>query len=147
MTVVIFLAVIVAAFICWRLLRRTKVTYRSDGFGGAHDCGPRALLTVMPTLSHERIREAFNNCSDKWPYGGITNVEFTTALRYLDVFDLFSYNAEDDLKISDFLDNNKFSVLLIHGHFTVVKDSKIYDTPNYVSISPKTHVYCAWTLN
>ena len=45
-------------------------------FSGLHDCGPRALIRVVPKLKEAQIREAFLLCSEKWPHGGVSNKEF-----------------------------------------------------------------------
>tara|TARA_X000000950_G_scaffold289319_1_gene411934 strand:+ start:5835 stop:7157 length:1323 start_codon:yes stop_codon:yes gene_type:complete len=127
-TILIFLFV---AILIWVFVKRDKALPDENNFNGLHDCGPRALMTVLPDLQRDKVEAAFKDCSDEWPYGGVTNVEFTTVLRHLNLFELFTYHAGDNLKLSDFTqEDNKFAVLLITGHFTVIKNGKIFDTPN-----------------
>ena len=127
-TILIFLFV---AILIWVFVKQDKALPDENNFNGLHDCGPRALMTVLPDLQRDKVEAAFKDCSDEWPYGGVTNVEFTTVLRHLNLFELFTYHAGDNLKLSDFTqEDNKFAVLLITGHFTVIKNGKIFDTPN-----------------
>lgn len=53
------------------------------GFCGRHDCGPRSLLRAVPELDPGRVRDAFTLCSEKWPYGGVSNKEFEIAVKFL----------------------------------------------------------------
>lgn len=110
-----------------------------------HSCALVALSKVMPELSYNEIEEAFFNCCDVWPRGGVTNKEFNVVLRYLDVFKQFQY-LDDDKKIQSMIKNNNHKIiLLIPGHFTVLHKNRIYDGYGYEgNIIKDTEVYCAW---
>lgn len=113
---------------------------------GKHNCAPMALAEVMPNLSADRILQGFSECCDKWPYGGVTNKEFNITLRHLDLFEKFKYDDSDKRIMKHFLcRRNEVFILLILGHFTVVRNGKIYDNVIYTKcINDK--VYCSWRL-
>ena len=52
---------------------------------GPHDCAPASLYRVVPWIPENRIVEAFQYCTDGWPYAGVTNKEFQIAVQYLKV--------------------------------------------------------------
>ena len=116
-------------------------------FNGPHDCGIRALLKVVPDLPHEKVKEAFMHCCEWWPYGGITNKEFNIALRYLKIFDHFVYDDRDNMCIGEFIsDYQNNYILLLHGHFTFIRNGKIQDAPFYTNSKSDEKVYCSWKL-
>lgn len=146
MTGFIFLIAVGAIIALYFLGARKKVAEKPIQFRGPHDCGMRALQVVLPHLSAEKIENAFMNCADKWPRGGVTNVEFNVALRFMGLFDQFEYNDADGQKLGDFLDDeDSATILLIHGHFTTVKEGKIIDM-SFVPGAAQQKVYCSWRL-
>ena len=52
---------------------------------GAHDCALESLYWVVPRISEHRIIEAFQFCTEKWPYDGVTNTEFAVVLKHLGI--------------------------------------------------------------
>ena len=48
-----------------------------------HDCALTSLYQAVPWLPESKIVEAFGFCAADWPYGGVTNKEFSIALEYL----------------------------------------------------------------
>jgi len=122
-----------------------KETKIEKQLGGKHDCGPRALRIVMPSLPYEKMTEAFYNCCEKWPNAGVTNKEFNIVLRYLNIFNRFEYDDADGKCLGDLISKqNNTYVALIHGHFTVVKNGKIVDSIFYQSLKDDTKIYCSW---
>ena len=143
----LFLLLIALGISFWFIRRAGHPTAQKSAFSDPHDCGPRALLSVMPKLPHSKIKDAFMQCTDKWPNGGVTNVEFNVALRYMNIFNRFKYNDADGQVMGNFLsDKTESYILLIHGHFTTIKGGKIYDSFAYANPNPKQLVYCSWKL-
>ena len=143
----LFFLLIAFAISFWLIRRTSRSPAQKFTFSNPHDCGPRALLSAIPELPHSKIKDAFMQCTDKWPNGGVTNVEFNVALRYMKIFDRFKYNDADGQVMGDFLvDETGTYILLIHGHFTTIKGNKIYDSLAYTNPNPKQVVYCSWQL-
>lgn len=126
-----------------------KLFEKLKRYSGEHDGPLKAALTVLPVLKESAVREALSNCSENWPYGGVTNVEFSTALRYLGVFDLFEYKAEDGMTVSDFTGEGKGdAVLLCHGQYSIVYGGAAVQlkTNGEAEHAESDVVYAAWTL-
>ncbi len=110
----------------------------------SHNCALVALHFVLSDISEKKILEAFYNCCDKWPRGGVTHKEFNIVLRYLNIYEKFQYH-DSNAKISNFQNINSPIILLIPGHFTTIYKNQIYDLSCY-NLPPETHVYRAWEL-
>ncbi len=115
-------------------------------FQGKHDCALVALAKIFPDFPSDQMIQGFSNCCDRWPYAGVTNKEFNITLRHLELFDKFEYDDSDDMIVSHFLIKEAdVFILLIYGHFTVVKHGKVFDTRVYTNIH-SANVYCSWRL-
>ena len=113
---------------------------------GEHNCGLVALAKVMPDLSTDQIIQGFSDCCERWPYAGITNKEFNITLRYLGIYTQFEYDDSDEMVVDHFLAKNKgVFILLVRGHFAVVKNGKLYDNSLYAQLHGGK-VYCSWRL-
>ena len=119
-------------------------------FNGQHDCGPRALCQILPHLKQDSVKEAFLYSSKLWPYGGVTNKDFNIALRYLRIINLFEYKGYEETCMpvaNDFRNKkNDTFILLIYGHYTVVRKGKIIDRRVLAKNISKEQVYCSWKL-
>jgi hypothetical protein len=113
-----------------------------------NSCALTALSRVDPKLSYNDISNAFYNCCDKWPSSGVKHNELNVVLRYLNIFDNFSYidNSQSNLRLSDYSRKKEVYILLILGHYTVLCNGKIYDSYGYGNLSKSTKVYCSWML-
>lgn len=112
-----------------------------------NSCALTALSRVMPNLSYDEISDAFYNCCENWPAAGVTNKEFNIILRYLKIINRFKYSDSNDLTIGRFYKRNvKHTIVLIHGHFTVLHQRNIYDSYGYSHLSNNTKVYASWSL-
>ena len=115
---------------------------------GEHNCALVALAKVMPDLSPDQIIQGFSDCCYRWPYGGVTNKEFNITLRYLGLYNKFEYDGSDEMMLDNFLVRSKRKdvfILLLHGHFTVVKYGKVHDNSFYANLGD-AKVYCSWRL-
>ena len=111
---------------------------------GPHDCALTSLYWAVPRLQESRIKEAFQYCTENWPYGGVTNSEFAVALKYLDVD--HRYFAETE-SLEDLLSRApKRCVALLPYHFIAILDGRIAGRDAYRSWDPATTVYCSWTF-
>ena len=131
------------------LFKKKKVEARRVAkphpFHGAHDCGIRALLAVMPDIKHEDLRSTFLHCSDDWPHSGISDKDFNVGLRHLGLYDLFSYDSSKDT-IGNLKANKAHTyIALIGGHYTVIERGKIVDA-NYSNMPSNTQVFGKWKL-
>ena len=128
--------------------QRCKSTHTTERLKTlSHSCALTALSRVMPDRSYDEISNAFYNCCDKWPNGGVTNKEFNIVLNYLGIAERFKYDDSDNFTIGTFYEHNaKCTVLLIHGHFTVVHKQKIFDSHGCDSLRYNTKVYASWAL-
>ena len=109
-----------------------------------HNCALIALHLALPKIPESKILEAFYNCCDKWPRGGVTFKEFNIVLRYLKIFEKFKY-YDGQSKALDFYDSQNLTILLIPRHFTVICKNQIYDlTCEQLPLS--TNVYRSWML-
>lgn len=114
-----------------------------------NSCALTALSRVMPELSYDNISDAFYNCCDEWPKSGVKHKEFNIVLRYLNIFDNFSYvdNSDNNSRFSNYVKKRGVYILLIPGHYTVLCNGKIYDSYGYKNLSKSTKVYCSWLLS
>ena len=111
---------------------------------GSHTCAPNALLAVMPKLGENEVDSAFVFCCEDYPYGGVTNSEFSAVLGYLKIKEKFEYNDKDGKFLKDFLrDKESIYILLVWGHFTVIKNGKVHD---FIKQKPSKRVFCSWRL-
>ena len=110
---------------------------------GLHDCALVALYWAVPSVLEDQIVNAFGICTDAWPYGGVTNKEFTISLNYLKVpYDYF--NSPSDT-IGSLLDKKqKRCVALIHGHFVAIVDGTIVGDDAFRGRNTSAKVYCFW---
>ena len=119
---------------------------RAHNFHGSHDCGIRALITVMPDLDHDEIKDTFMNCTDHWPYKGITDKEFNIGLRHLGIYEKLMF-GQDKNSIGALKNDSKSTyIALIGGHFTVVSNGKIVDQNIKSGLDANTKVYSSWKL-
>ena len=109
---------------------------------GPHDCALRSLYWAVPTLSEDRIREAFQYCAKNWPYGGVTNTEFAIALKYLDVE--HRYFAETESLHALLARKPARCVALLPYHFIAILGGKVAGKDAYGAWNPATTVYCSW---
>ena len=111
---------------------------------GPHDCALTSLYWAVPQLPESRIREAFQYCTENWPYGGVTNSEFAVALKYLDVD--HRYVAETE-SLGDLLSRApKRCVALLPYHFIAILDGRIVGRDASRAWDPATTVYCSWAF-
>lgn len=112
---------------------------------GPHDCALVALAQVLPDLDKEKIKVAFSNCCDLWPYAGVTNKEFNITLRYLGILERFEYDDRDGLIIKNFRHRKgDIFIVLIYGHFQVLDNKN--KAGCYYPANEKSTVYCSWRL-
>ena len=122
-----------------------KISYPKE-IQGFHDCGPRALYTVLPNIPIKEMVNAFTNCCDRWPYGGISNKEFNITLSHLRIKNKFQYFAPESLTLNKLIEQNKdIFIALVFGHYVVVQKGNCIE--KHYSLNPhKTKVYCYWKL-
>ena len=111
---------------------------------GRYDCALSSLYWAAPTIPEPDLVVAFNFAADTWPYGGITNKEFSIALKYLRVDSVYSTDV-DTLEALLAAKPAK-CVALLHGHFIPIVDGMIVGSDAQHDWSPDTHVYCHWTF-
>ena len=111
---------------------------------GPHDCALTSLYWAVPTLSEDRIREAFQYCAKKWPYGGVTNTEFAIALKYLNVE--HRYVAETESLGSLLARKPTRCVALLPYHFIAIVGERIAGKDAHRVWNPATTVYCSWAF-
>lgn len=106
-----------------------------------HDCALTSLYWAVPWLPESKIVEAFGFCAANWPYGGVTNKEFSIALKYLDVPYTYSDKTET---LSDLLSRRPTkAVALLHGHFISIHRGQVDESRHWPI---DTTVYCCWTF-
>ena len=106
-----------------------------------HDCALTSLYWAVPRLSESKIVEAFGFCAATWPYGGVTNKEFSVALKYLDIAYTYSDKTET---LGDLLGRRPTkAVALLHGHFISIHRGRVDESRNWPA---DTTVYCCWTF-
>ena len=113
---------------------------------GNHDCALVALYWAVPSILEDQIFNALGFCTDAWPYGGVTNKEFTISLNYLKV--PYSYfNCPSDT-IGSLLDKKKKRcVALIHGHFVAIVNGTIVGDDAHRMWDTNAKVYCYWCFH
>ncbi len=132
---------------CGKKKGQVKVSSpKSHSFNGAHDCGIRALLAVVPDIPDEQIQKTFMHCADKWPYAGISDKEFNISLRHLKLFDRFTYECEGTSIEQLKQDAKNTYIALIPGHYTVVHESKVIDSDYNQGLPNNTKVIASWKL-
>ena len=114
------------------------------GFHGKHDCGPRSLLRAVPELDPVRARDAFTLCSEKWPYGGVSNREFEIAVKFLGLEHEY---CGDEETLKDVLDRQPSRcVALLWGHFIAIRDGQVAGYELLPETPAKTKVVCSWVF-
>lgn len=104
-----------------------------------HDCALTSLYWAVPWLPESKIVEAFGFCAADWPYGGVTNTEFSIALNYLGVPYTYSHKTET---LGDLLGRRPTkAVALLHGHFISIHRGRIDELQHWPT---DTTVYCCW---
>ena len=112
--------------------------------GGPHDCALTSLYWAVPTLSEDRIREAFQYCAEHWPYGGVTNTEFAVALKYLEV--QHRYCSETESLDALLARKPMRCVALLPYHFIAILDGRVAGKDANRVGDPTTTVYCSWVF-
>lgn len=112
--------------------------------GGDHDCGLSSLYWAAPWLPESRIVDAFQFCTENWPYGGVTNKEFQIALKYLNAES--HYFADTETLGALLYRQPARCVALLPGHFIAIVNGKIVGRDAQVAWNPSTTVYCHWTF-
>lgn len=126
---------------------RTNFSLALEELGQEHDCGLRALSTVLPELAINDIVAAFMHSCEWWPHRGVTNKEYNIALSYLNVKDKFEYVVPEGLTISDLQrDNLETYIVLLYGHYTVVCSGCVVDRFIQSDIFSSSEVVCYWRL-
>ncbi len=122
-------------------------------FHGEHDCGPIALCKVFPHLKYGKVREAFLYSTKLWPSGPVSNKDMNIALRYLNIYERFEYQAHligKKKKIIHFTKQQDTTfILLFKWHYTVVSNCKILeDTEFFFRNKPvgSIRVFNSWKL-
>ena len=114
------------------------------GFQGKHDCGPRSLLRAVPELDPRRVRDAFTLCSEKWPYGGVSNKEFEIAVKFLGLEHEY---WGDEETLGEVLDREPGRcVALLWGHFIAIRDGEVSGYELLSATRPATKVVCSWVF-
>lgn len=112
---------------------------------GPHDCALTALYWAVPQISEDKIKEAFMFCGEGWPYHGITNKEFTIALKYMKLN--YEYYHNDTDTISDLYKRKpKRCVALVYGHFIALSDGKILGDDSRTIWNSMERIYCYWVF-
>lgn len=120
---------------------------KPEKFGkGPHDCALVALYAVVPDVPEDEIIDAFTHCAENWPYGGVTNKEFSIAAKYLKL--KFEYDGSDGQTIRDLARKRPGRyVALLHGHYIAMEKGEIIGEDGNVPYSPETGVYCIWRFS
>lgn len=107
---------------------------------GPHDCAPTSLYQVVPWIPEARIIEAFQHCTDGWPYAGVTNKEFQIVVKYLEIDVRYSSASET---IGTLLERCPARcIALVPWHFIAIINGKIIGRD--AGMSHSTLVYCYW---
>ena len=94
-------------------------------------------------MREEDIIKSFQLCCETWPYGGVTNKELNVIINNLKIKKLLIYCHKDTI-IKNLM-NTKTYIVLVHGHFLVIKKGKIQGQDKY-NYHKKDKVYCYWEL-
>ena len=112
---------------------------------GDHDCALASLYWAAPWLPERRIIEAFEVCTETWPYGGITNKEFQIALKYINVE---THYSADTKTLGSLLDTQPDRcVALLPHHFIAIVDGKVVGRDAHLGWNRSTTVYCHWAFH
>lgn len=112
---------------------------------GQHDCALSSLYWAAPSIPESDILDAFNVTAGAWPYGGVTNKEFTIALMYLRVSSV--YSTEVDTLRELLAGKPRKCVALLHGHFIAIVDGDIVGSDAHGRFARNARVYCHWTFS
>ena len=82
---------------------------------GQHDCALSSLYWAVPSLSESVITHTFNEATDTWPYGGVSNKEFAIVLKRLGVES--DYSREPVTLGALLAVKPARCVALLYGHF------------------------------
>lgn len=109
-----------------------------------HDCALASLYWAVPWLPESKIVEAFSYCADAWPYSGVTNKEFSIALKYLHL--KFNYSDKTET-LGEVLNRRPTkAVVLVHGHFISIHKGRIVGHDAMGNWPSEAVVYCCWTF-
>ena len=115
------------------------------GLHGRHDCGPRSLLRAVPELDPERVRDAFTLCSEKWPYGGVSNKEFEIVVKFLGLEHEY---CGDEETLEDVLDRQPDRcVVLLWGHYIAIRYGEVVGYELLAETPTETKVVCNWVFS
>lgn len=127
--------------LCVALRDRHIVSPQQLG-NGQHDCALSSLYWAVPSLPECLIARAFNEATDAWPYGGVSNKEFAIALKRLEVDSDYS---REPVTLGALLALNPVRcVALLYGHFIPIVDGVIVGRDARRSWPLETRVYCYW---
>ena len=113
-------------------------------FNGVHDCGPRALCKVLPSLKWSSVHKAFSASASLWPNCGVSNEDMNKAIKILKLEKRFEYKKHGGEPIGSFIDNSKDSfIILIENHYAVIINRKVVDDP---LLHRDIKVYHSWRL-
>lgn len=122
-----------------------SIENKKGAFRSLHDCGPRSLLRAVPELDPDQIREAFILCSEKWPYGGVSNKEFEIAVKHLGLE--HKYCGEEET-LEDVLNRQPSRcVALLWGHFIAIRDGKVAGNELLAGTPTEIKVVCSWLFD
>ena len=128
----------------WVRLRGNHVINPATIGGKDHDCALASIYWAAPWIPEVHIVEAFEFCTENWPYGGVTNKEFAIALKYLNAEACYYANTET---LGALLNRNPVRcVALLHGHFIAIVNGKPVGRDAHLTWDPKSTVYCHWTF-
>ena len=109
---------------------------------GEHDCALVSLYWAAPWIPERRIIEAFEFCTENWPYGGVTNKEFQIAVKYLSAEIYYSAASET---LGALLSRHPTRcVALLPGHFVAIVNGEVVGRDARITGEPSTTVYCHW---
>ena len=113
-------------------------------FRGRHDCAPRSLLRAVPELDPGQVLNAFTLCSEKWPYGGVSNKEFEITVKFLGLEHEY---CGDEETLEDVLDRKPGRcVALLWGHFIAIRDGEVAGYELLAEKPAETTVVCSWVF-
>lgn len=116
---------------------------RPTHFGnGPHDCALNSLYWAVPSISEKALVEAFQLCTDHWPYGGVYNSEFSTVLDYLKLS--YSYTDHDECFREVLAGDYQRAVVLFNGHFAPIIKGQAYGCDAHYNSRPDVTVLCKW---
>lgn len=131
----------------WARVFGSSSRSKPEKFGkGPHDCALVALYAVVPNIPEDEIVDAFTYCAENWPYGGVTNKEFSIAAKYLKL--KFEYDDSDGQTIRGVaLKKSGRYVALLHGHYIAMEKGEIIGEDGNIPYNPETEVYCSWKFS